>query len=276
MEQGYDERRGKTRFGIFINTLPFVMEEKKVYFISDLHLGARTLKSPRENEKRVVQWLDEIKDKASAVYLLGDILDYWFEYRCVVPRGFTRFFGKIAELTDRGVEVHWFIGNHDIWIFDYLPTELGIILHKKSLITEICGKRFYLGHGDGEGKRSLGFLFIRALFRNRVCQKLYSAIHPWWTVPFAYGWSSNSRKSAGCEPKFANNNENPLVEFATQYNQTAEPKIDYFVFGHQHILFKRDLSSSGEIVLIGDWISHFSYACFDGTEVELGYLKTNQ
>lgn len=240
------------------------MMDKKIYFISDLHLGAKTLKSPQDAEKRVVAWLDSVKESASAIYLLGDILDYWFEYRCVVPRGFTRFFGKIAELTDRGVEVHWFIGNHDIWIFDYLPTELGVIVHKESYVTQLCGKQFYMGHGDGEGRRPLGFLFIRWLFRNKICQKLYASIHPWWTVPFAYGWSSNSRKTGGQTPKFGNNEENPLVEWATEYNRKAENKIDYFVFGHQHLLFKRQLKSGGEIVLTGDWITHNSYVEFDG------------
>lgn len=246
---------------------------KKIYFISDLHLGAKTLKSPRETEKRVVEWLDSVKESASAIYMLGDILDYWFEYRCVVPRGFTRFFGKIAELTDRGVEVHWFIGNHDIWIFDYLPSELGITLHRESVITELCGKRFYLGHGDGEGKHSFGFLFIRWLFRNRVCQKLYSAIHPRWTVPFAHGWSSNSRKAGGETPKFGNDDNNPLVVWAKEFNCKADKKIDFFVFGHQHLLFKRPIESGGEIVLIGDWISHLSFAEFDGNEILLKCFK---
>ena len=243
--------------------------DKKIYFISDLHLGAKTLKSPIESEKRVVAWLDSIKESASAIYLLGDILDYWFEYRCVVPRGFTRFFGKIAELTDSGVEVHWFIGNHDIWIFDYLPTELGVIVHKESYVTNLLGKQFYMGHGDGEGKRPLGFLFIRWLFRNKICQKLYSSIHPWWTVPFAYGWSSNSRKTGGQTPKFGNNEENPLVEWATEYNTKTENKIDYFVFGHQHLFFKRQLKSGGEIVLSGDWITHNSYIEYDGVSLAL-------
>lgn len=242
---------------------------KKIYFISDLHLGAKTLKSPRETEMRVVEWLDSVKESASAIYMLGDILDYWFEYRCVVPRGFTRFFGKIAELTDSGVEVHWFIGNHDIWIFDYLPSELGITLHRESIVTELGGKRFYLGHGDGEGKRPLGFLFIRWLFRNKVCQKLYSAIHPWWTVPFAHGWSSNSRKAGGETPKFGNDENNPLVVWATEFNRKTDEKIDFFVFGHQHLLFSRTLTSGGEIVLIGDWISHLSYAEFDSNEISL-------
>lgn len=245
------------------------MMDKKIYFISDLHLGAKTLKSPQDAEKRVVAWLDSVKESASAIYLLGDILDYWFEYRCVVPRGFTRFFGKIAELTDRGVEVHWFIGNHDIWIFDYLPTELGVIVHKESYMAELCGKRFYMGHGDGEGRRPLGFLFIRWLFRNKICQKLYASIHPWWTVPFAYGWSSNSRKAGGYTPKFGNDESNPLVVWATEFNAAATDKIDYFVFGHQHLLFKRPLNSGGEIVLTGDWINHNSYIEFDGEKLEL-------
>lgn len=150
--------------------------DKKTYFLSDLHLGASYLKNPRENERRIVRFLDSIKEDAKTIYLLGDILDYWYEYKTVVPRGYTRFFGKIAELTDRGIEIHWFIGNHDIWIFDYLPSELGVIVHDGTVITEIEGKTFFLSHGDNVGKRDWTFKLIRNIFRNKTCQKLYASI----------------------------------------------------------------------------------------------------
>lgn len=247
--------------------------DKRVYFISDLHLGASTLKDPRETEKRVVRWLDSVKDSASAIYMLGDVLDYWYEYKSVVPRGYVRFFGKIAELTDSGVEVYWLIGNHDIWIFDYLPSEIGVKVHKESFITEMSGRRFYLGHGDGEGELTFGFKLIRAVFRNRLCQILYSAIHPRWTVSFADGCSSGSRKSSGGIPKYSAASNNPLVNFAEEYNRKYVDKIDYFIFGHQHIAFDKQLASGSRIILLGDWISLFTYAEFDGEAVRLKYFK---
>ena len=247
----------------------FMDKGKRVYFISDMHLGASTLESPRKTEKRVVRWLDSVKDTASAIYMLGDVLDYWYEYRSVVPRGYVRFFVEIAELTDSGVEVHWLIGNHDIWIFDYLPSEIGIIVHRESFVTEIAGKRFYLGHGDGEGEISFGFRLIRWIFRNRICQLLYASVHPRWTVSFADGCSSGSRRSGRGTLKFKDDAANPLVVFAEKYNRRENGAIDYFVFGHQHIAFQRPLSSGGSITLTGDWISLFTYAEFDGTALTL-------
>ena len=171
-----------------------MMEKRRLtYFLSDFHLGARYFDSPLDNERRVVAFLDSIKDSAKEIYLLGDILDYWYEYRYVVPRGFTRFFGKIAELSDLGVKIYWFIGNHDIWIFDYLPSELGITVVDGPLVKDISGKRFFLDHGDAVGKRKLSFRILRSVFRNKVCQKLYAAIHPRWTIPFALGWSAREK-----------------------------------------------------------------------------------
>ena len=156
---------------------PTSMNSKPVYFISDLHLGATYLKEPLDYERRVVKWLKSIEDNVSRLYLLGDILDYWYEYREVVPRGFTRFFGQIASMADAGVEITWFIGNHDIWIFDYLPGELGIKVVDGTMITEIDGARFFLAHGDALGKLPLGFRMMRSIFRNKLCQKLFAAVH---------------------------------------------------------------------------------------------------
>ena len=139
------------------------MSNKPVYFLSDFHLGAKYLQNSRDSEKRIVRFLDSIKDNVSEIYLMGDILDYWYEYRCVVPKGYVRFFGKLAELADRGIKIHWFIGNHDIWIYDYLPKELGIEVIDGIQEKEIFGKRFFLNHGDAVGKRKISFRFIRWL-----------------------------------------------------------------------------------------------------------------
>ena len=168
---------------------------KKIYFASDAHLGARFHKDPLAVEKRLVRWLDSIKDEAMAIYFLGDMFDYWYEYKYVVPKGFVRFLGKLAELSDNGVEIHIFIGNHDIWMFDYLPKEIGAIIHRDVLTVDLLGKRFFLGHGDEVDYRSKAFRFLRTLFRNKFCQWLYAGIHPRWTFGFALGWSLSRRKS---------------------------------------------------------------------------------
>lgn len=216
------------------------MEEpgKKIYFASDAHLGARYHTDPLAVEKRLVRWLDSIKNDAAAVYLLGDIFDYWYEYKYVVPKGFVRFLGKLAELSDQGIEIHIFIGNHDIWMFDYLPEETGAIVHKDVVTVDLLGKRFFLGHGDEVDFRSKSFRFLRALFRNRFCQWLYAGIHPRWTFGFALRWSLSSReggmKKEG-EQKYQGESAEYLVDFAKKYLKT-HPDINFFVFGHRHIM----------------------------------------
>ena len=244
---------------------------KQIYFISDLHLGARTLDNPRETERRVVRWLDSVKDNAKAIYLMGDILDYWYEYKTVVPRGYVRFFGKIAGLTDMGIEIHWFIGNHDIWIFDYIPSELGVIVHTKPEIKNIEGKSFFLAHGDGLGKTPFSFRLIRSIFHNRFFQILYSAIHPRWTVAFAHKWSSHSRLNAK-ETTYKGESEEYLVNFAKNY--LSKEHIDYFIFGHRHIMLDLMLKRDSRILILGDWITLFSYATFDGENIKLEQFET--
>lgn len=257
-------------------------QRKNTYFLSDFHLGSKWFSDPHEAEKRVVSFLDSIKDDAKAIYLLGDILDYWFEYRYVVPRGFVRFLGKVAELADSGVKITWMIGNHDIWIFDYLPRELGIEVVDGSLIRRIDGKLFFLSHGDGVGEQPLRFRFIRSFFRNRVCQKLFSAIHPRWTVPFAYGWS---RKNRGIHPlpdPYRGVDDEPLMIFAKEYLARADVEpVDYFIFGHRHVMAVEELkvASAGETrqsqaVILGEWIDLCSYACFDGETLSINRYST--
>ena len=247
------------------------MSEKKTYFISDLHLGATYLKSPVDYERRVVRFLNSIADSADRLYLLGDILDYWYEYRTVVPRGFTRFFGALASLADRGVEITWFIGNHDIWIFDYLSSEIGLRVVDGYEIAEIHGKKFFMSHGDGLGKLPPMFRFIRATFRNPICQKLYSAIHPRWTVGFAHRWSSHSRLN-GQDASETLQADDPLLRFAAQYRK-EHPDTEYFVFGHRHVLVEKTLGPDCRLVILGEGFRLMTYGVFDGESFNIHKIK---
>lgn len=241
-----------------------------------MHLGAAYIEDPRAHQARIVSFLRSLKDKAESVYILGDALDYWYEYRTVVPRGYVRFFGALAELADAGVEIVWLTGNHDIWLFDYLRDEIGISVYDPGadgLVREISGKKFFLAHGDAFGPRSVSFRLIQRLFRNRVCQKLYSSIHPRWTVGFAHSWSSHSRKS-GMMPgdeseRYFKTNVLPGLKCFCRKLIEQEPDLDFIMLGHHHIVFDEAVSDRCRLLVIGDWISHFSYAVFDGENVEI-------
>ena len=249
-------------------------DRKNTYFISDIHLGASYIKDARAHERRIVDFLHSIAGSCCRLVLLGDILDFWWEYRKVVPRGFVRFFGTLASLADAGVEIIWFKGNHDIWIFDYLPRELGIKLHDGSMVCEIDGKRFFLEHGDGVGELPASFRHLRSLFRNRFAQRLFSTIHPRWAIGFAHRWSSHSRKQGGYVPS-AGAKEN-LIRFAEAYNASRpDEKIDFFIFGHYHILVQEKLADGAELAIIGDWIQTFSYAVWDGHSLSTHLVKNS-
>lgn len=247
---------------------------KKIYFASDAHLGAHFHKDSRAVEKRLVRWLDSIRHDACAVWFLGDMFDYWYEYKYVVPKGHVRFLGKLAEMSDEGIEIHFFIGNHDVWMFDYLPSEIGAIIHRDTLVIDLLGKRFFLGHGDEVGKRSLGFRFIRGLFRNRFCQRLYSAIHPRWSFRFALSMSFSSRKNGMAEslPDYQGEGNEYLITFAKDYLK-AHPDINFFLFGHRHILLDFMLNRDSRLLILGDWMTLFSYAVWDGKAMQLLQFK---
>jgi UDP-2,3-diacylglucosamine hydrolase len=242
-------------------------EKNKIFFVSDAHLGSSTICDSREREKMLVRWLDSIKHEAKALYLLGDIFDFWYEYKKVVPRGFTRFLGKLAELSDAGLEIHYFIGNHDIWIFDYLPNEIGLILHKEPYTTEITGKTFYMTHGDGQVDFSVSFKIIRSIFHNRVCQFLFRLIHPDLAIKFASVWAEHSRRKELMNPvSYLGVDKEHLVIFAKSYIKT-HPEIDYMIFGHRHIPIDLMLTPKNRMMIIGDWMQHFTYIVFDGEEL---------
>ncbi|GHU91971.1 UDP-2,3-diacylglucosamine hydrolase [Bacteroidia bacterium] len=242
---------------------------KKIYFASDMHLGSDVFEDPKIVEKRFVRWLDSIKNDAQALYLLGDIFDFWYEYKYVIPRGFTRFLGKISEMTDSGIEVHFFTGNHDIWMYDYLPRETGVIVHKKPVVETINGKCFYLAHGDGLGDNSHSFKLIRRLFHNKICQKFFGSLHPRWSFRFAHAWSKHSRKTGLANPAgYSGEEKEHLVLYAKQYI-AQHPETDFLIFGHRHILLDLMLSHQCRMMIIGDWLQYFSYAVFDGKELSL-------
>lgn len=234
----------------------------KIYFLSDCHLGADTLDHPLDYERRVVRFLESIEKECDELYLLGDIIDYWFEYQYVAPRGFTRFLGQLGRMSDKGVKIHWFTGNHDIWIFDYLPNEIGCSLHTHPEIVELRGKQLYLAHGDGLGDDSKSLKFMTRFFHSPLCQKMYRWIHPDLSTAFAHHWSRHSRLNGDDFPDFLGENKEHLVIYAKEYLKN-NPDIDYFVFGHRHIELDLMLSRKNRLFILGDWISHFSYAVMD-------------
>lgn len=247
---------------------------KATYFLSDLHLGASYIPDPRAHERKVVDFLLSLKDKASKIYFLGDVLDYWYEYKTVVPRGHIRFFGALAQLADAGVELTWIIGNHDIWLFDYLRDEIGIKVVDGEVVTVIDGHRFYLAHGDAVGSLPLGFQIIRGIFRNKICQTLFSAIHPRWTVPFAHRWSSHSRSNGAPEHPFSPSGD-PFVVLSEKYNRANPAEhVDFFMFGHRHIVVDEYVESAkARVIILGDWITNFTYACFENGILTLKNCK---
>jgi len=244
-------------------------ENKKIYFASDVHLGAPALNNNREREKLFVKWLDQVKEDAEVIYLMGDIFDFWFEYKRAVPRGFTRVLGKLSEITDSGITVHFFTGNHDIWVFDYLPTEVGVIVHRDIVKTEIKGKKFFLGHGDGLGPFDKSYKLLKKIFTNSILQWSFARIHPNLSIWLAHKWSSHSRLRDGKveADTYRGEDKEWLVLFAK--DELKKEHFDYFVFGHRHWPCDIDLNGKSRYINTGDWINHFTYAVFDGETMEV-------
>jgi UDP-2,3-diacylglucosamine hydrolase len=244
--------------------------KNKVYFISDAHLGSWAIEHSRTHERRLVSFLDKIKGDAAAIYMLGDMFDFWYEYRYAVPKGFTRFLGKISELTDSGVEVHFFPGNHDLWCKDYFEKECGMIIHREPLLTEINGREFFLAHGDEFAGES-NFAVLRAIFHSPLLQRLFSwFVHPRWAMNFGLGWASHSmrkHKLNGDIPFRGAENE-PCMRFAHRYLEKHQT-VDYFIFGHRHCDADVALGESSRCIILGDWISEFTYVEYDGKELAI-------
>ncbi len=236
-----------------------------VYFLSDAHLGSLAIEHRRMQERRLVRVLDSIKHKASAIYLLGDMYDFWDEYKYVVTNRNTRYMGKFSELTDLGVEEHFINGNHDLWTYGYLEEECGVILHRKPETTEIYDKVFYLAHGDGLGDPDHKFKLLRKVFHNRTCQILLNALHPRWGMALGMNWAKHSRlkRPDGKESPYMGEDKEYLVLYTKGYMRT-HADIDFFIYGHRHIELDLMLSKKTRMVILGDWIWQFTYAVFDG------------
>jgi UDP-2,3-diacylglucosamine hydrolase len=226
------------------------------------------IEESREREHYFVQWLERIRNDASELWLLGDVFDYWFEYRKVVPRGFTRFLGKLSELSDAGVDIHIFPGNHDVWIFNYLPQEVGLTVHKGNLDISWNGHRFLLGHGDGLLQSDRGYRMLQWIFKNRLLQWLYARLHPNGSAAFAQWWSRKSRMKKGSFVPFLGIDREHQIEYA-RARLKKDPDIEYFIFGHRHIPFQIQITEQCQVVCLGDWIVNFTYAVFDGETLSL-------
>lgn len=240
----------------------------KIYFASDFHLGAPDYESSRKRESYIVKWLDEIKKDANEIFLLGDLFDFWFEYKHAVPKGYIRLLGKIAEITDSGIPVHLFTGNHDMWMFDYLPKELNIILHREPIRREIDGKQFLIGHGDGLGPGDHGYKFIKKVFASKVSQWLFARLHPNFGIHLANFWSGRSRNvNRVKDEEFLGEENEWLVIYSKEY--LKKEHIDFFIFGHRHLPLDIKLTEKSRYINLGEWMNYRTYAVFENGSLEL-------
>lgn len=248
------------------------MTNKKTYFLSDAHLGLPNHEKSLIREKLLVKWLDEIKADAEEIYLVGDIFDFWFEHKRVVPKGFTRFLGKISEICDSGIPVHFFTGNHDLWVFNYLDKETGVILHREKYLPIINGKQFLIAHGDALGPNDTGFKILKKIFLNKLVQWFFKRLHPNFTMWIGINWSQGSRYNDKSENlKFLGEDKERLLAYAKR--KLEKDHFDFFVFGHRHVPYEFQLNKDSKFVNLGDWITNFTYAVFDGKELQLKYYK---
>lgn len=252
------------------------MPGTKLYFASDFHLGIPNPESSLVRERKLVSWLDRVAADATEIFLMGDVFDFWFEYRFVIPKGYVRLLGKIAEITDEGIPVHLFRGNHDIWAFDYLETELGVILHRLPEIREFDGKIFYLAHGDGLGPGDRGYKFLKKVFEFKPNQFLFRWLHPDLGARMGLYFSRKSRlaniaKEGRSENKSIHHEER-LIHFAESESE-RNPSIDYFIFGHRHIPVHKKVGEKAEVVILGDWLSRFSYGVFEDGKMRIEYYR---
>ncbi|WP_428327632.1 UDP-2,3-diacylglucosamine diphosphatase [Mucilaginibacter sp.] len=243
----------------------------KIYFASDFHLGTGTYASSRQREDRLVRWLDMIKTDAAEVFLMGDVFDFWFEYKTVVPKGYVRFLGKLAELSDSGIKLTFFKGNHDMWMFDYFERELGATIISNELEIERNGKKFYLHHGDGLGPGDTFYKFLKRFFRSGFCQWLFARIHPNFGVGLANYWSSNSRIANEKKEDHKPGEQEWLVIFCNDLLKSHF--YDYLVFGHRHKPLDIALNNKSRYINLGEWVHASSYAVFDGEDIQLHYFE---
>ena len=248
-------------------------KNKHIYFLSDFHLGAPDYETSLVREKRVVKFLDGIKHDASQIFILGDLFDFWYEYKNVVPKGFVRILGKLAELTDSGIQIHFFVGNHDMWMKGYFEKELNIKVYHHPEEFDLNGKKFFIGHGDGLGPGDHRYKALKKVFRNKFSQWLFGVMHPRIGIGIADYFSSKSRAATGkTDEQFLGENKEWLIIFSREMLKTKH--YDYFIFGHRHLPIDFKLSDATHYINLGDWIKYNSYVVFDGENAQLKFHTT--
>ncbi|PSR53666.1 UDP-2,3-diacylglucosamine hydrolase [Adhaeribacter arboris] len=244
---------------------------KKIYFASDFHLGVPDAASSLAREKKIVRWLDQIKKDAELIILVGDIFDFWFEYKHAIPRGFIRLQGKLAELTDNGIAVYFFTGNHDMWMFDYFTKELNIPIIRKPISTQFNDKTFFIGHGDGLGPKDYTYKVLKRIFANKMCQWLFARVHPNFGIGLATKWSQRSRISNTVKDEVFKGEKEWLITFCRNMEQRTHH--DYYIFGHRHLPIDIQINNQARYVNLGEWVNFYSYAVFDGHQLTLHYFE---
>ena len=249
-----------------------VPPDQRIYFLSDFHLGVPDRITSLQREKLVVQFLDEIKHDASAIFIVGDLFDFWYEYKKVVPKGFVRILGKMAEISDQGIPLYFFVGNHDMWMSGYFESELNIPVFHEPREFEFSGKKFLVGHGDGLGPGDRGYKFLKKIFRNKICQALFGILPPYLGMGIAHYFSKSSRAATGKDDDhFLGEDKEWLVMYCREL--LRQKHYDYFIFGHRHLPIDFRLERESRYINLGDWIRYNSYAVFDGNNLELKYYK---
>lgn len=247
-----------------------IPESKNIYFLSDFHLGAPNHATSLEREKRIVRFLDRIRDDAHTIFIMGDLFDFWYEYKKVVPKGFVRILGKLAELTDAGIKIRFFVGNHDMWMNGYFEEELNIPVYYDPVEFTFNDKKFLIGHGDGLGPGDLRYKFMKKVFRSKFARFLFGMLHPTWGIGLANYFSRKSRATTGIgEAHFLGEDKEWLIAYCRKV--LTQKHIDYFVFGHRHLPLEYKLNEQSTYINLGDWIKYFSYAVFDGQKMHLCY-----
>lgn len=243
-------------------------ERTKIYFVSDAHLGLPNHNESLKRERKLIDLLHKMSVDAKEIILLGDIFDFWFEYKKVVPRGFTRILGTMGQLTDQGITLRFFTGNHDMWTFGYLESECGVIVHRGTLKTEYNGKKFFIAHGDGLGPGDNGYKRLKRVFNSKIMQWLFARFHPNFSFYIAQRWSHRSRMQDTEEDyTFQGEEKERLLHYARR--KLEKEHFDFFVFGHRHVPLLIELDGGSKYVSLGDWLQHFTYAEFDGTDIKL-------
>lgn len=245
-----------------------IPSNKKIYFSSDNHLGAPSQKESLVREKIFIEWLDSIKNDAEIIFLLGDLFDFWFEYKEAVPKGFTRVLGKLAELTDSGIKIYFFVGNHDLWMENYFEEELNIKIFRKPELFIFNSKSFFIGHGDGLGPGDFGYKRMKLILSNTFFIKLFRLIHPDIGIRLGKYLSQKNKLISGTEDlKFKGEDKEWLIQFSIK--KLEEEHIDYFIFGHRHLPLVHQLKTKSKYINLGDWITHYTYGVFDGKTFNL-------